>query len=130
MLGPHWRVQVYNGTGAVSGAITVKGLRWKPNATDGSKAFEGTEQTFLTAVSLASVTWVSGTSISNIAVGEGYYGASLRIEITGGTAAGDYTVILQHSTDGGVTWPNNGEGVLLGVFNVAASTAEIMMVEF
>ena len=130
MLGAYFRIQVKNTSGATSGAVTVKGKRWKPSSTDGSYEAESTEQTFLNAASIASGGFANGTAFDNTATGTGYYGASLSVSITGGTAAGDYEVWLQHSTDAGVTWPADGEGILLGVFNVAASTTKIFDITF
>ncbi len=124
ILGPTWRIQVYNGSGATSGAITVKGKRWKPNSSDGRADYEDTEQTFFNVASLANATYSSGSAISNDATTEGYYGVALSISITGSTATGEYRVYLQRSTNGGTTWPDNAGGDLVGVFEVTASTTE------
>ncbi len=129
MLGANWRIVVKNATGATSGAVSVKGKRWKPNSS-GEYDPENTEQTFFSVSTITSGSYSTGSGVSNDAAGENYYGATMAVSITNGTSAGDYEVWLQTSTDGGTTWPNNGAGTLLGVFNVAASSTGTFDIKF
>jgi hypothetical protein len=122
-LAANWRIQIKNSTGATSGAVSVKGKRWVPGSS-GEINFEDSEQTFASDTTIASGAYLSGSSISNDGVGEGYHGVQLSISITNGSSAGNYELYLQHSSDGGTTWPDAGEGELIGVVNVGASATK------
>lgn len=124
-LAANWRIQVKNATGATSGAVSAKGKRWKPGIS-GEIDHEDTEQTFLSVASIASGAFAapSNPGISNDGAGEGYYGAQLSISITNGSSAGNYEIYLQHSSDGGTTWPDDGEGELIGVIAVDVSATK------
>ena len=126
-LGPYFRLGIKNNSSVTSGTSTVKGKRWKPG-TSGEYLPETTEQTFFSGT-IISGSYSFGTGLDNSTLG--YYGSSLSVSLNNlDTAAGDFEVWLQQSTDGGITWPANGEGILLGIFNVAASTTEVVNISF
>jgi hypothetical protein len=124
-LAANWRIQVKNATGQTSGAVSIKGKRWKPGSS-GEIDHEDTEQTFLSVASIASGAFAapSNPGISNDGTGEGYHGVQLSISITNGSSAGNYEIYLQHSSDGGTTWPDDGEGELIGVIAVDVSATK------
>jgi hypothetical protein len=126
VLAAHWRIQVKNATGATSGAVSVKGKRWKPGIS-GEIDHEDTEQTFLSVASIASGAFAapSNPGISNDGAGEGYHGVQLSVSIANGSSAGNYELYLQHSSDGGTTWPSDGEGELIATVNVGASATKL-----
>lgn len=121
-LGPYWRITLKNATGATGSATasTIKGKRWKPDA-NGGVDWDDTEQSFVSVSSLGSGSYSNGTSFSNDAAGEHYWGVTLAFHIVNGTSAGNWEVWLQHSTDGGTTWPTNGQGELVHVVYAGAS---------
>jgi hypothetical protein len=123
-LAAHWRIQVKNATGATSGAVSVKGKRWKPGAS-GEIDHETSEQTFATAASINSGAYLTGSTIGNDGAGEGYHGVQLSVSIANGSSAGNYELYLQHSSDGGTTWPSDGEGELIATVNVGASATKL-----
>ena len=76
--------------------------------------------------------WSGNTTVANAAYQSSgtvdnstnaYLGGTFKIVVTTPVAAaGTVTFYLQRSTDGGTTWPDNGNGQVLRVFSVAAST--------
>lgn len=106
MLGHTYRYQVYNGTG-VSVTVTVKHRRWKFD-TDGSIT-DAAESTPISAVSVGTLTYSNSATIDNST--DKYLGAAILASFApGASATGLVLLLLQHSTDGGTSWPSDGEG--------------------
>jgi hypothetical protein len=112
MLGPTYRFLVKNATGQTlaSGAVTIKAIREK-FASDGSLTLEGTEATvFSLGSTLATGAFAVGTTQDNTT--NKYLGGTFTYTITApASAAGDVTIWLQHSTNGGTNFPDNGKGI-------------------
>lgn len=124
-LGNYWRIQVKNATAATSSATasTVKGKRWKPG-TSGEADYEASEQTFFSGGSIAAGGYGTGSAFDNDS-SAGYYGMAGLITIVNGTAAGNYEVRIQQSSDSGTTWPDDGGGELIAtVYAGVSSTAK------
>lgn len=118
MLGHTYRYHVYNGTG-VSVTVTVKDRAWK-FASDGSRT-DASESTPISAVSVGAGAYSSSSAIDNSTAKQ--LGAHITATLApGSSATGTVAVYLQHSTDGGTTWPSNGQGVLLGGATFSASS--------
>ncbi|MCA0240206.1 MAG: hypothetical protein LCI02_05045 [Proteobacteria bacterium] len=122
MLGHTYRYQVYNSTG-VSVTVVVKSRRWK-FASDGSRT-DDSESTPIASVSVAAGAYSNGSTIDNSA--DKYLGAHLVASFTpSASATGLVRVVRQMSTDGGTTWPSNGNGEhICAVSFAASSTAQI-----
>lgn len=121
-LGNTWRFHVKNATGGVSSATasTIKGKRWKPGSA-GEADYEASEQTLFSNGSIASGGYANGSANDNDVSGAGYYGLAGLITIVNGSSAGYYEIYIQQSSDGGTTWPDNGQGELVAVVYAAAS---------
>lgn len=117
-LGRHWRIQIKNATGGTSGAITVDLRRWKPGSS-GEKSFEASEQAAIDIASLSSGGYSNSSTFDNSS--DGYWGFNGTVAITNGSSAGNYELYVQTSTDGGTTWPSDGEGELIDTFYRTAS---------
>lgn len=121
MLGHYYRYQVYNGTG-VSVTVTVKDRKWKFD-TDGS-LINAAEATQFSAVSVSTVSYSNGSGVDNST--DEYIGADILATFApGASATGTVTLFLQHSTDGGTTWPSDGLGEFVGAHTFAASATSI-----
>ena len=119
-----YRFQVKNATGVAFGAsdsITVKGIRYKIDAT-GALVQESTEAVlFSGGVSLANGAVENGTSQDNT-VGDWFGGDFLlTCVLSTATPNGNVELRYQVSTDGGTTWPDDGTGELIAVINFVAT---------
>ena len=125
MLPRNWRIVVENRTTVTSGAVSVR-VRRKKIASDLSITYDA-EATVFSAASITNGTFdtAGSTAQDNSGGAASWQSMDWIISVANGTAAGDYAVWLQASTDGGTTWPTNGESELLDVINVAASTTEL-----
>lgn len=123
MLGVTYRYQAYNGT-ASTVTVTVKDRPWK-FASDGSRT-DASEATQINAASVSAGTYSTGSSVDNSSVKN--LGSVLTVTFApGSSATGAVAVLLQQSTDGGTTWPSDGEGVPVVSFYFAASSATVIV---
>lgn len=121
MLGTYFRYQVYNGTG-VTVTVTIDEIRWK-FASDGSLTFSA-EQTPLSASAISTVSYGNSSGINNGT--DKYIGADLTVLFdVASSATGLVSVFLQRSTDGGTTWPSDGQGELIGAYYFSASSTDV-----
>lgn len=121
MLGVRHRYQAYNGTG-VSVTVTVKDIRFK-FASDGSITF-ASEDTPISAASVSTVSYSNGTSTDNST--NKYMGADITwTAAPGSSATGTVSLYLQRSTDGGTTWPSDGQGEFLSGISFSASATSV-----
>lgn len=121
MLGHYYRYHAYNGTG-VSVTVTVKTRAWK-FASDGSRT-DASEATRISGVSVGAGTYSNSSGIDNSS--DKNLGAHITATFAPGSAAtGPVALYLQHSTDGGTTWPSDGQGELLGSVMFAASSTAV-----
>lgn len=119
MLGHTYRYQVQNGTG-VSVTCTVKCRDFK-FASDGSRTDEA-ETTPISAVSVATATFSNSGTIDNSTTKD--LGTDILFSATlGASGGGTVSLFLQRSTDGGATWPANGQGQWLAVISFPAASA-------
>ena len=120
MLGTYFRYQVYNGTG-VTVTVTIDEIRWK-FASDGSLTFSA-EQTPISASAISTVSYGNSSGINNGT--DKYIGADLTVLFdVASSATGAVMVYLQRSTDGGTTWPSDGQGELIGAYYFSASSTD------
>lgn len=125
MLGPTYRIQVLNESGqaingAGSGDVTVKAKRHKWPS--GVYTLEGSEAELLNiSASLADGAVASGTTQDNTS--NLYEGGTFECEVVhdNASANGPVTILLQRSTDGGTTWPDDGAGDVLTVFDFSTN---------
>jgi hypothetical protein len=121
MLGHTYRFQVQNGTG-VSVTCTVKDRRFK-FASDGSLTF-ASETTPINAVSVATGAFSNSTSIDNST--DKNIGTNITVTFApASSATGTCSLFLQRSTDGGTTWPSDGQGIFLAGVTFAASATSV-----
>lgn len=121
-LGHTFRYQVYNGTGG-SVTVTLKDRRWK-FASDGSLSWSA-EATPINAVAVSTASYSNSSSIDN-ATTDKYLGAELSVLMdVSASVTGAVTVFLQHSTDGGTTWPSDGQGIVVGSYYFNASAVDV-----
>lgn len=120
MLGHTWRLQGFNDTG-VSVDIDVQARPWKFTSAGAlSYAAEG-EVANLTASAGAYTSGASQDNSTNL-----YIGADFEVVFTpSASATGSVAVYLQHSTDGGTTWPSNGKGFHIAGHYFSASSAAV-----
>lgn len=117
MLGRNYRYQVVNGTG-VSITATIKGRAWKFDST-GARS-DATEVTHLNAAAVGAGSIGTGGNVDNST--DKNLGEHLAITLApSATATGAVEVYLQHSTDGGATWPAAGQGRRIGYAYFAGS---------
>lgn len=121
MLGVTYRYQVYNGTN-VSVTVTVKHIQFK-FASDGSIT-SSSESTPISATSATTGTYVVSSDVDNSS--DKYIGSDITVTFApGSSATGTVALYLQRSTDGGITYPSDGQGVFLGAVGFAASSASV-----
>lgn len=120
-LGRHYRFVAYNNTGQTLaiGAIAVRGKRWNYN-TAGQQAWEAAEAAIdSNAGTVGTAAYWLGATIDNSAP---YIGGNFTLVVTAPTgASGTVTIYLQRSTNAGATWPDNGSGTVIKVFNFTAA---------
>lgn len=121
MLGHTYRYHVFNGT-AVSVTVTVKTRAWKFGS-DGSRT-DASEATRISAVSVGAGAYSSSSTVDNST--DKNLGADIQFTAApGSSATGNVTLYLQTSTDGGTTWPSNGQGLPLGTIGFNASGTSV-----
>lgn len=121
MLGIAYRYQAYNGTG-VSVTVTVKDRPWK-FASDGSIT-NAAEATQLAAVAVTTLAYSNGATVDNSTVKN--IGSDITwTALPGASATGTVALYLQRSTDGGTTWPSDGQGVFVSGISFSASATSV-----
>lgn len=120
-LGKHYRWQVYNGTGGTV-TVTIDAILWKYGS-DGSITFSS-ESTPISASAISTATYGNSSTVDNSS--DKYLGAELTVLMdVAASLTGAVTVFLQHSTDGGTTWPSDGQGIVVGSYYYNASSTDI-----
>jgi hypothetical protein len=129
-LGRTYRFSVLNSLGQTmaTSAIVIKGRRWNFSSS-GVQTWEASEAAIDTSGStLANGAYFSGTTQDNST--NAYLGGTFKFTIIAPTSAsGTVTVFLQRSTDGGTTWPDNGNGTSVKVFSFAAAGTQVDEIE-
>jgi hypothetical protein len=129
-LGRNYRLQIQNNTGvtiAAAGAI-VTGRRWAFNSS-GVQTWEASEAAIQSNSSLANAGFDNSTAIDNST--NAYLGGTFKFAVTTtGSPSGSANLILQRSTDGGTTWPDNGRGTLIATLTFTSATTLTQIVEF
>lgn len=121
MLGHTYRYHVYNGTG-VSVTCTVKARAMK-FASDGSRT-DDTEATHISAVSVSAGAYSSSSPVDNSGVKQ-LFADVIFNAAPAASATGVVALYLQRSTDGGTTWPTNGQGQPVSAIAFAASSSSV-----
>lgn len=121
MLGHQYRYVAFNNTG-VSVNVTIKERPWK-FASDGTRD-DAAEVVHLSASSLGAAAYGPASAVNNSTTK--YLGAHLLFTVApSASATGTVALYVQHSTDGGTTWPSNGQGRLISVNTFAASATAV-----
>lgn len=117
-----YRFQVLNETGqtlAVS-TVTIRGRKAKFNVSGVREPSGGETADYDNASTHADGAYAEGTTIDNTT--DAYLEGEFELEVTTPASAdGDVSVFLQVSTDLGVTWATDGDGLPLAVLNMGAS---------
>ena len=129
MLGRTYRFVVLNSLGqtiAASG-IVIKARRW--NFVSGTQTWEAAEAAIdSSSGTTANAAYFTGTTVDNST--NAYLGGTFQLKIVApSSSSGTVTVYLQQSTDGGTTWPDNGNGQIVNVFNITTAGTYIDEVE-
>lgn len=120
MLGHTYRYQVQNGTGvSVTCTVTERAFKF---ASDGNLTFAA-ESVRINAVSVATTAFSNSSTVDNST--DKNLGSDVSVNFApASSATGTCTLFLQRSTDGGTTWPSDGQGIpLAGVTFSASATA-------
>lgn len=126
-LAATYRFVAHNTTGVAiaDGDITLTARRWR--WTNGAKEFEANEATLYQmdeAGGLADGAFDQGDPIDNAA--DAFEGGDFLASATvGGTPNGDLILYYQISTDGGLTWPDDGAGVPIARFHFSAAGTQV-----
>lgn len=121
MLGHTYRYQVLNGTG-VTVTVTLTERAWK-FASDGSRT-DASESSRISAASVGAGAYSNSSTVDNSSVKN--LGADLLLTMApGASATGTVALYLQQSTDGGTTWPSDGQGQLLATHSFNASSSSV-----
>ena len=121
MLGHTYRYHVYNGTG-VSVTCTVKARAMK-FASDGSRT-DDSEATHINAVSVGTGAYSSSSTVDNSTAKQLFADVQFTAA-PGASATGTVALYLQRSTDGGTTWPANGQGQQIAAVTFASSSTSV-----
>lgn len=123
ILGRNYRFSVNNQAG-VNVGVTIQARRFKFDSS-GVILWDAEAEVFSVASIANSVTaWNAGAGIDNST--DKWVGADLEIVTTPASAAtGPVSVQIEHSTDGGTTWPTGGQGAQIGGVYFAASSAAV-----
>jgi hypothetical protein len=123
-LGPTWRVTILNSTGQTIAAnsLFVYTKRIKFDSANGL-VFESGEATILSSGStLANAAYLTGTTQDNTGASALWFYAILRFKVTAPASSnGNVALYLEHSTDGGTNWDDNGLGRLIALLNFTTS---------
>lgn len=122
MLGHTYRYQAYNSTG-VSVTVTVKDRPFK-FASDGSLDYAAAEATRINGVSVGAGAYSNSSTIDNST--DEHVGTDLTVTFApASSATGLVSLYLQRSTDGGTTWPSNGQGRVICAHYFSASATSV-----
>lgn len=121
-----YRIQAQNQSGAtiLANNIKVKFKRKKYN-TNGVLIYDSEETIYDFGSSLADNIYAEGTEIDNAVAAEEWLGGDLDFEVVfpSGTDGNPVIFWLQHSTDNGLTWGDDGTGdELMSIASVASTT--------
>lgn len=125
MLARNYRFTALNSCGQqiASSGIVITGRRWKFNSS-GAVVFESSEAALYTspsAINNAAYYVPSGSGIDNST--DLYVGGDFRFTLVApASSAGDVTLYYEFSTDGGTTWPTNGNGIIVCTISASAAT--------
>ena|SRR5579884_409319 len=124
MLGRTYRFVYYNGTGQAlpsSSPIVTKARRWNFNSS-GVQTWEASEANIdSTGNALAPGSYQAGGNTDNST--NAYLGGTFKFQVTTSLSSnGPFIVYLQRSTDGGTSWPDNGEGDVVWQKNITGSS--------
>jgi photosystem II stability/assembly factor-like uncharacterized protein len=125
MLGRNYRFSVNNGTSAaVEVAVVINVRKWKFDSS-GALVYSAEAEEFNEAnISVSTTAWTEDTAIDNST--DLYMGADLEIVITPeASITGSVSVQIQRSTDGGTTWPDDGQGETVASHYFSASSAAV-----
>jgi hypothetical protein len=122
MLGANYRWQIYNGTG-VTVIVTLDVKLWKFDSS-GALVFSA-ESTPINAASTSTLAYSNSAGVNNTV--DKYIGAQITALFdVAASATGNVVVYLQQSTDGGTTWPSDGQGFVLGSYYFNASAVDAL----
>ena len=121
MLGIRYRYQAYNGTN-VTVNVTIKDIAGK-FASDGSIT-SASEAVHLSASATTTLTYNNASSIDNSSTKYAFSDITWTAA-PGSSATGTVSLYLQRSTDGGTTWPSDGQGELLSGISFSASATSV-----
>jgi hypothetical protein len=126
MLGKTYRFVAKNATGVALGAgdsITLNCTRWNFDSNGARNAEESEASLMSGGGSLANNGYLVGSTQDNTAPGTKWFGGEFEFEATISTATpnGNIELYYQTSTDGGTTWPDNGNGELIAILNFTAT---------
>lgn len=86
--------------------------------------WEGSEASIDSLSTITTASYATGSTIDNSSTA--YLGGTFKFTVIAPTSAsGPVTIYLQRSTDAGSTWPDNGQGDVVQVFNFAAAGTQI-----
>lgn len=109
---------------AATDTVVANITRWKIDST-GARSAEATAVNLFASTagnSLANGTYVAGLTQDNTAAGTFWFGGELdlRATVTTATPSAPVSFFYQTSSDGGTTWPDNGQGELIWPINFTA----------
>jgi hypothetical protein len=123
ILGRNYRFTVNNST-AVNVGVVIQARRFKFDSSGVISWDTETEVYNEATITPGATSWTADTAIDNST--DKWVGADLEIVITPASAAtGPVSVQIEHSTDGGTTWPSGGQGAQLGGVYFSASSAAV-----
>lgn len=121
ILGRNYRFSANNQTGVAVG-VTIQARRFKFDSSGVISWDAETEVFNVATIANSSTAWSAGAAIDNST--DKWVGADLEIIITpSASATGPVSVQIEHSTDGGTTWPTGGQGAQIGGVYFTASSA-------
>ena len=123
MIGRNYRFAVNNST-AVNVGVTIQARRFKFDSSGVISWGAETEVYNEATITPGATSWTAGTAIDNST--DKWVGADLEIIVTpASSTTGPVSVQIEHSTDGGTTWPSGGQGAQIGGVYFSASASVI-----
>ena len=123
MLGRNYRFAVNNST-AVNVGVTIQARRFKFDSSGVISWDAETEVYNEATITPGATSWTADTAIDNST--DKWVGADLEIIVTpASSTTGPVSVQIEHSTDGGTTWPTGGQGAQIGGVYFAASSSAV-----
>lgn len=121
MLGRNFRFSVNNQTGVAVG-VTIQARQWKFDSS-GALVYAAEVEVFNeTGIASSTTAWTEDAAVDNST--NLYIGADLEVIVTpSGSATGVVLVQIQRSTDGGITWPSDGEGETVAAVDFVADSS-------